>query len=91
MKVSLTLTSYAALFLNVYFTDLSKNTSQKKKKVYLSYTVLYFEKNNNNKKKQKSTWNRSESRQRWLRLYFLKLYIEYDSALEQMCNESINN
>lgn len=27
--------------------------------------------------------------QRWLRLYFLKLYIQYDSATEQMCNDQL--
>lgn len=45
MKVSLTLTSYAALFLSVYFTDLSKKYKSKEK-LYLSYTVFYFKKIN---------------------------------------------
>lgn len=35
---SLTLTSYAALFLSVYFTDLSKNTTLKR---FICH-ILYF-------------------------------------------------
>lgn len=44
MKVSLTLTIYAALFLSVYVTDLSKNRSETQEKVYLSNTVVYLKK-----------------------------------------------
>lgn len=38
------LTSYAALFLSVYFTDLSNMTEYNtaEEKVYLSYSVFYF-------------------------------------------------
>lgn len=39
MKVSLTLTSYAALFLSVYFTDLSNNIILK---IRFICHILYF-------------------------------------------------